>query len=238
VYSAASCFCTRFPLRSHWRRLWRRNFPGPAALFWWSGHCACARCVVWDTPLYSCLLNPLPQPELVCFWFSPELPAVLGFWMPVRWANVFLRGVDVPLVTCVACNQADAPNRRRGGGAQDGLWLCVKVAWTLVEYVLWLLWALLLPGALYSFVLGAVQALPQHSNCRVQSYLGVTPVRTFSKVLYFCLYGKAEYLCHAAFRVMRRDHLVASGHFASVGCASHIVRSRTWSLFKGNFTSV
>ena len=154
--------------------------------------------------------------------------------MRVWWANVFLRGVDVPLVTCVVTRLTDREGG--GGGGGDVPWLCVKVAWTLLEYVLWLFWALLLPGALYSFVLGAVQALPQHSNCRVQSYLGVTPARTFSKVLYFCLYGKAECVCRrAALRVMRRDHLVASGHFVSFGCANNAVRSRACSPFQGQF---
>jgi hypothetical protein len=180
----------------------------PGRLHYFGGvDTAPARSVPYEISLcIRAYVTLLPQPELVCFWFSAELPAVLGFWMPVRWANVFLRGVDVRLVTCVACNQADAT--AGGGGGRDVLWLCLKVAWTLLEYVLWLLWALLLPGAFYSFVLGAVQALPQHSNCRVQSYLGVTPARTFSKVLYFCLYGKAEYVCRpAAFRVMRLPSL-------------------------------
>ena len=39
----------------------------------------------------------------------------------------------------------------------------------------------------------------------------------------------------AAFRVMRLDQLVASGHFVSVGCASHAERSRARSFFQGQF---
>jgi hypothetical protein len=115
----------------------------------------------------------------------------------------------------------------RGARRGDIAGLCVKVAWTLLEDVVWFLWALLLHGAVCSFILGALQALPQHSRCRVHSYLVVTPVRTFSKVLYFCFYGNTEFVCgcRAAFRIMRRDQLRESSHFVSAVPAIQYVAS-------------
>lgn len=75
----------------------------------------------------------------------------------------------------------------------------VKVAWSMLGWVIWLLWALLLPGALYSFVLGALQPFPHHNNCRVQSYLRKTSTLTLSKVGYwpqgFLLYRKTVNMC-------------------------------------------
>jgi hypothetical protein len=59
----------------------------------------------------------------------------------------------------------------------------MKVAWTLLGCVVWLVWALLLPAVLYSLVLRVLQPFPHHTKCRAQSHLRISSTLTFSKVL-------------------------------------------------------
>lgn len=57
----------------------------------------------------------------------------------------------------------------------------MKVAWTALGCVVWLVWALLLPAVLYSLVLRVLQPFPHHSQCRVQSHLRISTNVALSK---------------------------------------------------------